>query len=155
MGEGNSFSLLVSPHLGRGGTYLGWWMGGGGTYLGQGGTYLSYLGWWMGGNPPPPSQPGQDRGYPKVGTPPRPGQNRGVPQGRYPLLEDLLHGGRYASCVHAGGLSCSLTVYTQIKRVKNLYLPQEIRPLQYPVTEGKDSLQQGKFGKQLHQYQAA
>ena len=50
------------------------------------------------------------RGYPKVPTPrPRylpPSQVRmggGVPQGTYPTpARDLLHGERYASCVHAG-----------------------------------------------------
>ena len=72
-------------------------------------------------------------GTPIQGRPPpqpRSGQGEGVPQGRYPpnpMLvpippsqvrrgylpwgtpppEHLLHGERYASCVHAGGLSCS------------------------------------------------
>ena len=65
-------------------------------------------------------RPGPDRGYPKVGTP-LPGQdgggypNIGTPQGRYPPppeigphMEYLIRCGQYASCVHAGGLSCLL-----------------------------------------------
>ena len=53
--------------------------------------------------------PGQDGGTPFQGTP-HPGLRSG--QQGYPQLEQhgvyLLHGGRYASCVHAGGLSCFL-----------------------------------------------
>ena len=165
MEEGNSFSLLVCPQ------------GGGGRYLGPG----QDRGYPKVPTPPakvptpPPSQvriggrgypkvqPDQDGGYPKVPTPfpdegtypaPQPGQDRGypryltpppppakvptpqarsgwgrgypkvpTPQPRYlppspgqvrtgeggglvPLAKDLLHGGRYASCVHTGGLSC-------------------------------------------------
>ena len=57
-------------------------------------------------------------GYPKIGTPSQGrypmGQFRmGSPQdryppgqGRYPPGKNLLHGRRYASCVHARGLSC-------------------------------------------------
>ena len=97
--------------------------GGGGTYLGQGGTYLSQ----GAGRVPPPSQVrsqegGMGRKPPP--PPPQPGQisRRGagwVPPiqvrsqdggkaGRVPPHPGQmeLRGGRYASCVHAGGLSC-------------------------------------------------
>ena len=73
--------------------------------------------------PTPRARSGQrdgERGYCKVPTPQprylppplaRSGRGEGVPQGTYPLPRPpgqglLLHGGRYASCVHAGGLSC-------------------------------------------------
>ena len=49
--------------------------------------YPPSAGWGL----PPPSVPGQDRGVPRL-------EQYGV---------YLLRGGRYASCVHAGGLSCS------------------------------------------------
>ena len=93
-----SLHTLGGTYLGQGSTHLG--PGGvptlaGGTYLGQGGSYLgrgvptlaggTYLGW----------------GVPKIGYPP---PNQGsVPPGqvRYSIC-----GGRYASCVHAGRLSC-------------------------------------------------
>ena len=46
-------------------------------------------------------------GWYLVRVPPRPGQDGGGTQlGQH--REYLLHGGRYASCVHAGGLSCQL-----------------------------------------------
>ena len=54
MGEGNSFSLLVCPHPGEGGTYPGQVQMGGGPQ----GIY-------------PPPKPGQD-------------EEKGVPQGTYP-----------------------------------------------------------------------
>ena len=71
------------------------WLGG---YPGQGGTLA-------GGYPPP-------GGVPWLGGLPWPGGTLagGVPcRGGTQLgqhMEYLLHGGRYASCVHAGGLSC-------------------------------------------------
>ena len=50
-------------------------------------------------------------GYPALGST-LPGGQGGTLLGRGTQLgqhrEYLLHGGRYASCVHAGGLSCSL-----------------------------------------------
>ena len=54
-------------------------------------------------------------GYPAGGVPCGGYPAGGVPCGGYPVRggtqlgqhrEYLLHGGRYASCVHAGGLSC-------------------------------------------------
>ena len=99
----------------RGGTQVRYPPGGGGWYPGQvpppGGTQVQY---------PPP------RGVPRSGTPPGgggypgqvtpPGGGGGTrvrypppPRGGYPVgqqKEYSLHGGRYASCVHAGGLSC-------------------------------------------------
>ena len=89
-------------YLGHRGTCLGWgyppwpggylpWLGvptlaGRGTYLGQGGTYLGWE-WYL----PWPGGTYLGQGYPLL-----PGQHR----------EYLLCSGRYASCVHAGGLSC-------------------------------------------------
>ena len=62
--------------------------------------------------------PGRGRGYllPRWGEGyPFPGRRSG-----YPLLEQhsvyLLRGGRYASCVHAGGLSCLSAVFLNIFR---------------------------------------
>ena len=90
-----------------------------------------YLKWgtrtWQGwGNP----QPGQDRGVPEMGIPlwqgwgtPWPVQDRGVPKMGYPRegwgtprqyrTADgvLIRRDRYASCVHAGGLSCFLQIF--------------------------------------------
>ena len=70
---------------------------GGGTYPGPGGGGVPTLArsrWGV---------PTLARGYPKVDTP----LDSLPSQGRYlTLAKDLLHGGRYASCVHAGGLSC-------------------------------------------------
>ena len=117
--EGNVFTLFTI-FWGGGSTPSQVWRGG----------YPSQV--WMGGYPipgldrgvphagvPPIQVPGQDgvpgvpppntkMGYPPSAgwdTPPPPGQDRGVPQ-----LEQhgvyLLRGGRYASHVHAGGLSC-------------------------------------------------
>ena len=54
----------------------------------------------------PPGQGTHLAGYPPgQGTPPQPGQDGGGTQlGQQ--KEYSLHGGQYASCVHAGGLSC-------------------------------------------------
>ena len=57
----------------------------------------------------PPARSGQG-GTPKVATPPPPSQVRmggGTPLVKVGTPQHLLHGGRYASCVHAGGLSRS------------------------------------------------
>ena len=102
----------------------GWW-GGGYPHPRSGwGVGVSPLQVWMGtgattilgqdgGQGVPPSQvrtgvpPSQDRGTPlsRIGVPPHPGPRSGQ-------LEQhcvyLLRGGRYACCVHAGGLSCYL-----------------------------------------------
>ena len=87
--EGNSFTLFGSPHPGGGGPVSHNALqhfpechgaAGGGTLpgpAGGGGTLARGVPWPGGG-----TQVGQHREY-------------------------LLHGGRYASCVHAGGLSCS------------------------------------------------
>ena len=80
-----------------------------------GGTQVRY---------PPPPPPGGYRspgtppgGVPKSGYPPPGGyRSPGTPPGGYltrvgQQKEYSLHGGRYASCVHAGGLSCSFFVF--------------------------------------------
>ena len=87
MGEGTVFSLFVSPHLG----------GVGGTLVrsGRGVPHLRY----GRGVPPgpgmgdPPGQTWDAQTWDQVPPPPR-------------HSEHLRRGGRYASCVHAGGLSC-------------------------------------------------
>ena len=60
---------------------------------------------WPGGVPQPASQSGPARGYPcqvqlrlRQGVPPPPGTGQ--------QMEYLIRRCRYASCVHAGGLSC-------------------------------------------------
>ena len=55
---------------------------------------------------PPGGVPGPRGGYPGPGTPPGGGTRVGQQK------EYSLHGGRYASCVHAGGLSCLCFVVT-------------------------------------------
>ena len=74
---------------------LGWGTLAGG-YPGQGGTLAR--GYPGRGVPWPGGVPCQGRGYPGRGAGTQLGQHR----------EYLLHSGRYASCVHAGGLSCCL-----------------------------------------------
>ena len=77
--EGNSFTLFVCPHLG-------------GVPISH--NALQHFPECHGaaGGVPGQVPPG---GVPSQVPPPRPGQK-----------EYSLHGGRYASCVHAGGLSC-------------------------------------------------
>ena len=72
----------------------------------------------QGGHPPrvaPVARSGwgvpQPGGHTPPGTPPQPGQDRGGGYPEYPPetgqhMEYLISGSRYASCVHAGGLSC-------------------------------------------------
>ena len=75
----------------------------------QGGTQVGYTplarsGWEV------PCWGGTQVGYPSGQGTPQPGQDGGVPcRGGTQLGQEKeysLHGGRYASCVHAGGLSC-------------------------------------------------
>ena len=77
---------------GRGGTLAGGvpWLG---AYPGRGGTLA-------GGVPWPGGYPGWGGTLAGEGVPCRGGTQLGQHR------EYLLHGGRYASCVHAGGLSC-------------------------------------------------
>ena len=79
---------LVWGYPGRGATLVGGYPGGGGLPCqgGYPGRYPPARSGWGG------TLPG---GYPAGG---------GTQLGQ--LREYLLHGGRYASCVHAGGLSC-------------------------------------------------
>ena len=88
-----------------------------GGYPGQGGTLAGGVPWpggypgWRGtlarGVPWPGGYPGQGEGGTLAGGVPwlggYPGRG-GTHLGQH--REYLLHGGRYASCVHAGGLSC-------------------------------------------------
>ena len=63
--------------------------------------------WWWGGVPHPTDGGG---GGPAPGTPPAGGPRPGYPpphQEQHSVY--LLRGGRYASCVHAGGLSCFIS----------------------------------------------
>ena len=127
--EGNSFTLFVSSHLrggypysillcnisqnamgqplgggvpcqvqlggypGQGGTLPGGTLAGGvpwlGGYPGMGGTLAGGVPWW---------------GGTQVRYPPARSGWGGTQLGQH--REYLLHGGRYVSCVHAGGLSC-------------------------------------------------
>ena len=86
----------VSPHLGIGGYSIQPWPGGGGGY-----------------------PPGPDWGvpHPTLDSRSRQGGYPGYPPsqgwGTPPLLGQLeysLHDGRYASCVHIGGLFCWLNI---------------------------------------------
>ena len=88
--EGNSFTLFVSPHLGGGYPYP----------IMLCNISQNAMGQPLGGGVPCQVQPG--------GVPPHPARlgQGGTQLGQH--REYLLHGGRYASCVHAGGLSCLL-----------------------------------------------
>ena len=113
MGEGNVFKVPTSPAKVLTASPFQVRMGVG--VEGDGGTprYLSPA-----KVPTPLSRPGWGRGYPKVPTllpiylpPIQARMGEGVPQRTYPLMigqhmEYLKRCGRYASCVHAGGLSC-------------------------------------------------
>ena len=71
--------------------------------------------WTWDGVPPGPGmgyppQPGMGYPHPRhgMGYPPIPEMGRGTPPQIDQHSEHLLRVGRYASCVHAGGLSCCL-----------------------------------------------
>ena len=114
MGEGNSFSLFVSPHLGEGVLHpspshtstrtISFLRGI--PHLHPIILPLAPCPFW-GGYPSDWYQvlswgyPSPRWGYCSTGTPPPP---PGIGQQR----KYLLHSGRYASCVHAEGLSCQL-----------------------------------------------
>ena len=71
-------------------------------------------------------QPGQDRGgaTPRY-LPPlyRSGEGRGYPKVPTPFrAKDLLQGGRYSSCVHAGGLSCCYCFHLTKLNLSNVLL---------------------------------
>ena len=88
----------VCPHLqGGGGVPQPGPVGGGGAYPGQ--VQLGGL-----------LQPGPARGGPQAVYSPWSGQDRGggggTPAGKGQEMEYLIRHSRYASCVHAGGLSC-------------------------------------------------
>ena len=137
MGEGNIFTLCVSPHLDRGGGTLSQvWVGGLGypiLGLARGGTSArSRMGYPPGpemGYPPRHGMgylPRPGMGYPPrpgTGYPPRPGTGyhppppdlRWVPPRTDQHSEHLLHGGRYTSYIHAGGLTCCFVVVRYLK----------------------------------------
>ena len=105
---------LAGGTLARGVPWLGVpWPGGtlAGGYPGQGGTLArGYPGRgvpWPGGLPWP-------GGVPWPGVVPWPGGRTQLGQHR----EYLLHGGRYASCVHAGGLPCWECASGMLKSLK-------------------------------------
>ena len=98
-GEGNSFSLFVSSHPGGGG-------GGGVTPVRSRWDTSMYSvgrsGWGV-----------PEMGYPQARNGVSPCQGWGTPQAREGVppgigqhMEYLIRSERYASCVHAGGLSC-------------------------------------------------
>ena len=114
--DGGGYSI---PGLDAGGGYPipGVWMGGGYSIQGLDGGYpipgldggYPIPGVWMGGGYSIPGLdggypiPGLDGGTPLLGTPP----NQETDQ----QSKHLLRGGRCASCVHAGGLSCPVFDY--------------------------------------------
>ena len=71
------------------------------------------------------------RGYPAGGYPGRVHPPAGYPPARARMgggtqlgqqKEYSLHGGRYASCVHAGGLSCLILILTEFQAIVGLEL---------------------------------
>ena len=112
----------------RGGGTLPGPAGGGGTLPGPaGGGGVPWLGGvhcqvQPGRVPWPGGYPGQGvacRGVPWWGST-LPGEGTQLGQHR----EYLLHGGRYASCVHAGGLSCFEILLVQCKTLTRLFVNQ-------------------------------
>ena len=102
MGEGNSFSLFVCPH---GGGYPGqvqMWGGGIPARSRRRGTLARSR--WGGGTPARSRWRGNLARSKQGNTPAR----DGVPPRIGHQMEYLIRGGRYASCVQAGGLSCVL-----------------------------------------------
>ena len=105
------------PDLGQGSTSpskTGW-----GTPLARAGTGVPPVQNWM-GEYPPPSQTWDGGGYqlcPRLdGYPPPPQSKTGwgkTPPPHHQQSEHLLRGGRCASCVHAGELSCFKKFYLQ------------------------------------------
>ena len=120
--EGNSFTLFVSPHLGGGGypypimlcnisqNAMGQTRGGVPCQVQPGGIPCRGGGYPVGGTkvgyPPQQGTPQPGRGDYQGRVPPQPGQDGGGGTQLGQQKEHSLHGGRYASCVHAGGLSC-------------------------------------------------
>ena len=97
MGEGNVFSLFTSRGVPISHNALQHYPechgAAGGVPSGGGGTLAGGVP-WLGGAPWPGGYPGQGGTLAWGDT--QLGQHK----------EYLLHGGRYASCVHTGGLSC-------------------------------------------------
>ena len=110
-----------------------------GTPLGQGTPSIKIWPGYphLGMGYPPPSRPGQGTPNPGMGYPPDLGWGTppgwgthltwdGVPPQTEQHSEHLLRGGRYASCVHAGGLSCLLILNnTNLKTVLEIYMGRE------------------------------
>ena len=129
MGEGNIFSLIFIslegdtpfPVPGTGYYYLP--RSGGGTLLLSGrGVLLPQVGGVL------PSQAGGTTFTGRVLPSQIWGGGGTTLPGGYPLLEQhsvyLLRGGRYASCVHAGGLSCCVEVQNVHLHAKEEYPSQ-------------------------------
>ena len=69
------------------------------------------------------TRPGPDGGYPSQvqtgGTPAKSQGGMGYPPGIGLRMEYLIRGGWYASCVHAGGLSCCLIRCFKRKKISH------------------------------------
>ena len=72
--------------------------------------------------------PGYLTGYPPRGGVPGPPGGGGTQLGQH--REYLLHSGRYASCVHAGGLSCIDTIFINLTCTNELARYKIIRTMQ-------------------------
>ena len=105
VGDGDT---LAGGTLAEGGTLAGAYPGGGGRVPWQG------VPWW--GGTLAGGYPGQVP--PQQGTPLARSGGGDTQLGQH--REYLLHGGRYASCVHTGGLSYFALIFTQPKRLRRL-----------------------------------
>ena len=153
-----------TPPPPRGGTRLRYPPGGYPAQVPPGGGYLSRV-----PPPPPGGVPGPPPGgVPGPGTPggvPEPGTPPGVPGpppggggvGGYPAQvppptrvgqqkEYSLHGGRYASCVHAGGLSCALLFSSNQLNYTNFLIQNSKSSNEF----GQDHLRKTRSGLHIH-----
>ena len=128
-------TCLSVCHSGGGGSRSSQWRGGSGPAGGWGGGQVQPVGGSgpasQGGSGPAKGGSGPARGGSTSG-----GGSAKIGQHR----EYLLHGGRYASCVHAGGLSCYICIWNQIHvpkgKLTGLNLNQKMRKW-YKYVESK------------------